>query len=178
MDSLVGSALVLGIALACVTGCSGEVDGTPGASEANPLDGEESALVASLNQLRSDSGAPTLTVCASLNVSASRHADDMRDRNYLDDESPDGSMPRDRGCDAGYGPACGTSAGMAELVASGLALGDQALGQWTEEEDTNALMMDPGLLVVGIGRALGVNEEQEPVWAMDLASMDDPSCAE
>jgi uncharacterized protein YkwD len=157
-----------------VVGC-GDVATNLGPSEANPLDAEESALIAGLNKLRADAGiaAPVL-VCASLNVSASAHADDMRDNAYLSDTGQDSSTPRTRGCAAGYKPACSdTSTPMAETVASGIVSGTGTLPQWQKDEATKTLLVNPALTVVGIGRSL---QGDVPVWAMDLASKDDPSC--
>ncbi len=157
-----------------VAGC-GDVATNLGPSASNPLDAEESALISALNKLRADAGiaAPVL-VCASLNVSASAHADDMRDNVYLSDTGQDKSTPRTRGCAAGYKPACDdTSTAMAEVVASGIVTGAETLPQWEKDEMTKALLVNPTLSVVGLGRAL---QGDVPVWAMDLAAKDDASC--
>jgi uncharacterized protein YkwD len=157
-----------------VAGC-GDVVSTPGPSAANPLDAEESALISGLNKLRADAGiAAPVQVCAALNVSASAHADDMRDNAYLSDTGQDGSTARSRGCAAGYKPACNdTSTAMAEVVASGLVTGADTLPQWEKDDKTKSLLLNPALSVIGLGRAL---QGDVPVWAMDLASKDDPSC--
>jgi uncharacterized protein YkwD len=165
------------LALGCgllSAGCGG-VELNRVASEANPLDAEESSLVASLNKFRADAGIATpVQVCASLNVSASAHADDMRDNAYLSDTGQDGSTPRSRGCAAGYSAACNdTSTAMAEMVASGLLKGADTLPQWEKDEMTKGLLLNPALTVIGVGRSL---EGETPVWAMDLASKDDASC--
>ncbi len=164
-------ALLVGLFAA---GC-GDVQSNPGPSEANPLDPEESALIAALNKLRAGAGitAP-VQVCVALNVSAAAHADDMRDHAYLDDNGQDGSTPRSRGCAAGYKPACDDkTTPMAEVVASGLVSGTDTLPQWEKEDVTKSLLLNPSLSVIGIGRAL---QGDVPVWAMDLASKDDASC--
>src|SRR5262245_40391387 len=112
-----------------LSGCSGDTEAQPpGPSEANPPDAEESAVVQAVNDLRAQQGIQMMKACTSLNVSASKHSDDMRDHGYLDDEAPDGSTPRSRACEAGYQAACGTSTAMAELVASGIYQADAALG--------------------------------------------------
>src|SRR4026209_2679417 len=75
--------------------CSGDTEARPpGPSEANPLDAEEASMVQAINDLRGMQGAQMLKDCATLNVSAAKHSDDMRDQGYLDDEAPDGSTPR------------------------------------------------------------------------------------
>ncbi len=164
-------ALVTGLFAA---GC-GDVQSNPGPSEANPLDAEESALIAGLNKLRAGAGITTpVLVCASLNVSAAAHADDMRDNAYLSDTGQDGSTPRSRGCAAGYKPACdNTTTAMAETVASGIVSGAETLPQWEKDAKTKELLLNPAFSVVGIGRAI---QGDVPTWAMDLASKDDASC--
>ncbi len=163
--------LVLGF---FVIGC-GDVATNLGPSGANPLDAEESALIAALNKLRADAGIATpMLVCTSLNVSASAHADDMRDKGYLSDTGQDMSTPRTRGCAAGYKPACNdASTPMAETVASGVGTGPETLPQWEKDDKTKTLLVNAALGVVGIGRSL---QGDVPVWAMDLAAKDDASC--
>jgi hypothetical protein len=63
--------------------------------------------------------------------------------------------------------------GMAETVASGIVSGADTLPQWEKDEKTRALLVNPALSVVGIGRSL---QGDVPVWAMDLAAKDDASC--
>ena len=41
------------------SGCSGDVQSNPGPSEANPIDAEESAVIAGLNKLRAGAGITT-----------------------------------------------------------------------------------------------------------------------
>lgn len=161
------------VALAAV-GCGGtEVE--PGVSQANPLDSEEDALIYELNRFREDNGiSGAVVVCKSLNVSASKHSDDMRDNDYLSDEGLDGSTSRSRACDAGYQTACSDTSAMAELVASGLATGKETFNQWATEESTKGLLTNGALIAAGVGRSLGL--EDSVVWTLDLASGDDASC--
>lgn len=157
-----------------VAGC-GDVATNLGPSSANPLDAEESALIAALDKLRADAGITTpLVSCKSLNVATSAHADDMRDNGYLSDTGQDGSTPRSRGCAAGYMASCNNaSLAMAETVASGIVTGAETLPQWEKDDTTKKLLLNPGLTIVGVGRAL---QGDVPVWAMDLAGKDDASC--
>jgi uncharacterized protein YkwD len=152
-------------------GCGSDV-GRDGSSPANPLDEVETTLVSELNGARAEAGAPALTVCRSLNVSAAAHSDDMRNQGYLADEAPDGSTPRSRACEAGYKPAC-DNAFMAELVASGSADPVHTVDQWQGDAESNKALLEPGLMVVGVGVSYG---EEEPVWTVDLGGSTDPSC--
>ena len=176
-DSLVARGVALGLTVLGGTftgGCGGDTTVTPGKSEANPLDDEENSLLLSLNELRGGAGiSAKVIICKSLNISASAHSDDMRDGRYLSDKAPDGSTPRDRGCKAGYTPACGSTIAMAEVVASGFPDGKSTLPQWTMDDKTKAILINPSLGVVGTGRSTGGDAV---VWTLDLASEDDPSC--
>jgi len=154
-------------------GCAAE-GGANGPSEANPIDAEESRLLYEFNRFREDAGiAQIIDVCASLNSAASAHSDDMRDKGYLADEAPDGSVPRTRACDAGYQPACDESATIAEVVGFGLEEGKGTFAQWEADEKTKAVLMTPAFIVGGVGRSLGGSK---PIWTLLLASKSDPSC--
>ena len=61
---------------------------------------------------------------------------------------------------------------MAELVASGVWKAEGTLSQW-KKQATSGILVDPTLVMVGIGRAQGGDA---PIWTLDLASADDPSC--
>jgi len=155
-------------------GCSGSADVVPsGPSQANPLDADEQSLLDLVNDLRVSNAAAPLTGCVTLNVSASTHADDMRDRGYLKDVTPEGATPRQRACEAGYASACSETTAMAELVASGNYAPDLTLAQWTKDAATQTLLVDPGLVVIGIGFSVGGDS---PVWAADFGGAVEASC--
>src|SRR3954469_9916562 len=135
------------VVLAFALVACGGTDLPSGPSQANPPDAEESSVVFSLNQLRGTSGITQVTVCTSLDVSASKHSDDMRDKMYLSDMSPDGTTARQRACDASYTPACTGDLAMAELVASGNATGKDTFLQWVNDKQSNPILMNPNLTV-------------------------------
>jgi uncharacterized protein YkwD len=155
-------------------GCSDDVGYADGTSQANPLDAEESAVVVRLNELRAGAGVATVKACASLNVSASAHSDDMRDKSYLKDVSPDGSTTLTRACNAGYKPACNNGVAMAEQLASGHAEGALTFAQWSGDANTAKVLTDPQWGVVGVGRSM--SSEKAALWTLDLATAADPSC--
>lgn len=146
----------------------------PEESQANPLDAEESALLQELNDYRAARGVGAAKQCRALNVAASKHSDDMRDQNYLSDVAKDGKTARQRDCEAGYQPACDMVA-MAELVGSGLETGEATLGQWTDDPQTEAIVLNASLVVVGVGRSLW-GTDQPAVWTVDLGAADHASC--
>jgi len=154
-----------------LAGCGDE--GSPdGPSEANPLDSEEAALLSNLNELRGQSALGALSVCASLNVSAAAHSDDMRDEEFVAGEGSDGSKARDRACDAGYAPACAGGIFM-EVVGSGGREGYIMLRNWQDDATTNQVMLDANLVVAGVGRTV---TDDGARWTLDLGMESDPSC--
>jgi uncharacterized protein YkwD len=156
------------------TGCS-SVEFADKVSQANPLDEFEQDLVNKLNELRQGVGAPTLAVCASLNIATSAHSDDMRDNNFLSDVAPDKSTTPIRACEAGFQPACLGVPEMSEFIANGHGEGSVTLEQWKKEPEAAALLTKSTFVVVGVGRALG---GEKPIWTMDLADRTDASCGE
>jgi len=167
-------AFSLALALAGLgnVGCS-SVEYADTTSQANPLDAFESALIGQLNDFRGSKGLAILKPCATLNKSASQHSDDMRDKGYLADTSPEGTKPPDRACSAGFSAACGGKIAMSELLAKGFAEGTDTFDQWNKDATSAPIMVDPQFVVVGIGRSLG---GESALWTMDLAGSDDPSC--
>jgi uncharacterized protein YkwD len=153
--------------------CAGDTidGGVP--SVANPLDAEENGVIGALNEHRAAMGLAQVTVCKSLNVSASKHSDDMRDNGYLGETGSDGSTVRTRTCAAGYTAACGTSIPMAELVASGNATGKETLEQWVADATSNAILFNASLVVAGVGSSQGADGTE---WTLDLGGSADPSC--
>jgi uncharacterized protein YkwD len=165
-------ALPLGLAA-----CSGTTAASNGPSQANPLDGEESAAIVALNTLRAAQSPPSPSViaCFALNFSASAHSDDMRDHGYLAESPPNDpqSTVRTRACSAGYTPACSANLAMGELVASGYGTGQDTINGWDGDMTSKPILLNPVFVVAGIGRSLGANIE---TWTLDLAAKPDPSC--
>lgn len=112
--------------------------------------------------------------CASLNVSASAHSDDMRDHAYpVSDTGQDGSTVQTRSCKAGYQGGCGATVAMAELVSSGISDPDAIITQWSGDAKTNTILLNPALLVVGVGQGFGA---APPVWTVDFGGQNEASC--
>jgi uncharacterized protein YkwD len=162
-----------------LSACDGSLTASDAPSIANPLDAERSAAVAEVDAVRAAHSPPAaaLTVCASLNVSASAHSDDLRDNSatlMLGSPGSNGSTPRQRACSAGYEPACTDTPAMGEVVADGNATGTATADQWATDPVAGPLLVNPAFIVVGVGRSEGADGWY---WTMDLASMNDPSCA-
>jgi uncharacterized protein YkwD len=136
-------------------------------SRENPLDPEEKDLFDALVQRRAAADLGTLALCPTLNSSASRHADDMRDERYLSEAGKDGSSVRERSCKAGYAPGCVETNTMGEVVSSGLDKPNKVDAQWADDPTTREIVLNPAFTVVGIGRSEGAIPA---VWAVDLGS--------
>ena len=177
LNKLLHRAAPLAFVLAAsVVGCSGTatLESSKDASEANPLDDNEKALLAAIVAYRGQHGAGPLTDCATLNVASSLHADDMRDHGYLSDIGKlDNSSVNSRACSAGYQAGCTTMYAMGELVSSGISDPDALIVQWSTDPKTLAILVDPHLLVIGVGQSFGA---APPVWSVDLGGAMESSC--
>jgi uncharacterized protein YkwD len=156
-----------------LAGCASTETMDLGPSQANPLDSEEAAALFEVNQVRAGKGISPVTSCSSLNVSASAHADDMRDNDYLMETGLDGSTVQSRACTAGYMAGCAASAEMAELVAMGIQTGEATVEQWVGNTKAEGILVDPALIVVGIGRSIS---SSTTYWAADFGAVDEASC--
>lgn len=165
----------LSLTLALFASACGESPVASNQPSSPDLDAEESAALYEVDRLREGSGVPgALIVCKALSASASAHSDDMRDVGYVAEEGADGSTPRERGCEAGYTPACETAASLTELIASGSGTGKDLVASWAADAGSRAALLDASMIVAGIGRAK--NGEGEIWWTLDLASVDHASC--
>lgn len=166
------STLVSALIPILTAGCGSDV-GVTGPSQANPLDNGEQAVMDAINAHRATSGQSALTICASLNVSASAHSDDMRDRGYQSDIGKDGSTTMTRACDAAYAPACANGV-MAEVIASGSDDPAHTVGQWKADAVASPILVNPSLTVIGVGRSF--REDESSIWTVDFGGQPDPSC--
>src|ERR1700733_9751565 len=138
----------LAFTLIFLSGCASTETMDLGPSQANPLSAEESAAFFEVNQVRAGAHVAPVTNCFSLNVSASAHADDMRDKDYLTEVAPDGSTVQTRACSAGYEAGCSPDAAMAELVAMGVPTGEATVQQWVGSMTSDAILLNASLIVV------------------------------
>ncbi len=167
-------AIAVLVPLSLCAACGGNTSAVDAPSQANPLDAEESDVIYELNSLRTAAGVPVVTVCSSLNVSASAHSDDMRDNDYLSDTPPTNpaSTVRTRACTAGYAPACTGTIPMAELVAEGYGTGAETVMQWQMDSTAGPILVEAPFVVAGVGRSQGATNQY---WALDLAATADPA---
>jgi uncharacterized protein YkwD len=174
MNACTSFARAAGATLLLLAACSNSTGGLDTVSDPT-VDPVEADAVYQINQAREQAGiAATLKVCTALNVSASGHSDDMRDKGYTKEVGPDGSNSRSRSCAAGYQPGCLTTTSMGELVASGIDEGTVVVDTWMKSDSGKGALLGTGFAVVGVGRALG--DDGTMYWTVDLGGKDDPSC--
>jgi uncharacterized protein YkwD len=168
---------LLALALAFgAAACTGTTEYPGGPSKANPLDEDENAFARAINTARLSAKLPSFKICASLNSSASTHADDMRDNGVTGDKGSDGSDVRTRACAAGYMPSCnGATIPMAELVATGNEDGTLTEQQFAGDPMSSMIMLNPELIVMGVGISLGA-ADGEPRWAIDFGGVLQSDC--
>lgn len=151
------------------SGCQGASDATTG------LDAEEEAFLGILNAYRADNGLGALTACTSLNRAAQGHSEDMRDQDYFDHVSPDGSSFTERACDACYELGCSGGTTMGENLAAGNSTAELVFDQWRNSPGHDQNMRGAGYTQIGIGRATG-GGTYGTYWTNVFAGDTEPSC--
>jgi uncharacterized protein YkwD len=149
--------------------CGGSGPGT------TPLDAEEQAFLAIINDYRQQNGLGTLTACTSLNRAAQGHSEDMRDNDYFSHTGLNNSTPWDRACDACYDLGCGPSTAMAENIAAGNSDAQATFTQWKNSPGHNANMLGANFTQIGIGRATG-GGTYGVYWTNVFGGDSEPSC--
>ncbi|MRG95154.1 CAP domain-containing protein [Polyangium spumosum] len=143
--------------------------------ETTPLDAEEQAFLAMLNDYRAQNGRGPLTACTSLSRAAQGHSEDMRDQNYFSHTGKNGSSFSKRACDSCYDNACPLQTAMAENIAAGNSSGSATFTQWKNSSGHNANMLGSAYTVIGIGRATG-GGDYGVYWTTVFGGADEPSC--
>ncbi len=151
------------------SGCGGAPDATAG------LDAEEQIFLETINAYRADNGLGALTACTSLNRAAQGHSEDMRDQDYFDHVSLDGSSFTERTCDACYELGCNGGTTMGENIAAGNSGAAGTFEQWRTSPGHDANMRGSGYTQIGIGRATG-GGTYGSYWTNVFAGDTEPSC--
>jgi hypothetical protein len=149
----------------CGTGggaCTGSCADDGAAPE---LDAEEDELLALLNAYRVDEDRTALAPNALLAAAAEAHALDMATRGYFNVVDPDGNGPRERMISQGYDPDQ-----WGEILAGGQRTAAQVFDAWRNSPGHNAIMLDPFVIEIGIGRAVKPGSDLGWYWTVDFAS--------
>jgi hypothetical protein len=144
--------------VACTGSCADD-GAAPG------LDSEESALLPLLNAFRVAEGRTVLAPNALLAAAADAHALDMATRGYFSDIDPDGDGPSERVISQGYDPDL-----VVEIRAGGHRTAAQAFDAWQISPGHAAIMLDPEVIEIGIGRAVKPDTEYRWYWSVNFAS--------
>lgn len=120
----------------------------PPAAPARPLlsDPAVEALLAQINDVRTQVGLPPLTIAAELMAAAQAHSIDMATSGQISHTGSDGRGAPQRMRDAGYQwQRCG------ENIAVAFATAAQVLAFWMNSAPHRANLLDPGMHEIGIG---------------------------
>ena len=113
-------------------------------------DGRATGIYVGVNQLRQSCG--PIGQDARLTAAAQRHADDMLANSNFSHVGTDGSSPRARMADAGYGPA-GSSGEIVFWATGSSATADAALAFWMGSPGHRAIILNCGFTSGGFATA-------------------------
>jgi len=110
---------------------------------------ESAAMLAAVNEFRSDNGVGLLVWCSALASSALGHSVDMANRQFFDHVNPDGDDPFARMLAASYGENGG------ENIAVGYESVALVMEAWIDSPGHRANLLEPGFVDFGEGHITG-----------------------
>lgn len=122
-------------------------------------------MLAYVNALRADEGAPPVRLCANLRTSAQRYARTMARTGTVDHVGPDGSTSGERMAAAGYRAAVA-----GETLAGGQDTVVQVMRAWRGSPSHYAAMTDPRLRHVGFGHAESDDTRYGEYWVQHFGA--------
>jgi len=135
--------------------------GTQSALAANPLIGQESAVVARTNAIRAEIGLPALATDSRLMRSATAKATDMATNGYFDHANPDGARMGYWINGQGY-----TFALAGENLAKGFTSIDRLMNAWVTSPTHYRNLVESTFTDIGIGMAEGMYEGVETLFVV------------
>jgi uncharacterized protein YkwD len=142
-----------------------------------PLDAEETAALAEVNEYRAANGKPALTYSAALTRIALWKSTDMANNRYdSHTDLPTGRAPDQRFVDCGY--VTGTmSVAWGENIAGCYPDAASTVAQWQGSPEHNANLLDAEFLYAGVKRVEGSAPDGAPglcwYWTMDFGTLSD-----
>lgn len=117
---------------------------------------ERQAVISLVNDERSAAGLAPLDYNRFLEISAQKHADDMRDRNYFEHDTPEGMTAEDRIDRDGYLKTyhdclCSKSYSVGENIAKGQITPEEVVNTWMNSPQHRANILSPDFKEIGIG---------------------------
>jgi uncharacterized protein YkwD len=122
---------------------------TPEISLPLEIPAESAAMLAAVNEFRSDNGVGLLVWCSALASSALGHSVDMANRQFFDHVNPDGDDPFARMLAASYGENGG------ENIAVGYESVALVMEAWIDSPGHRANLLEPGFVDFGEGHITG-----------------------
>ncbi|MFH0905281.1 MAG: CAP domain-containing protein, partial [bacterium] len=134
---------------------------TPTLAAANPLIGQEQAIIEETNQIRVQAGLPALVMDNRLMTSAARKAADMANQGYFSHANPQGQRMAYWINGAGY-----TYALAGENIAKGYHSLNRLIDAWAASLSHLKNMVEPKFTQMGVGMATGRYEDQETTFVV------------
>jgi uncharacterized protein YkwD len=161
--------LLVVISLAVAAFVSILVVGHPQASgQTPPLSKDEEALLALINDYRSQNGLWPVKVSPALSAAASWMSEDMAENNYVGHVDSEGRDKDKRTAYFGYTPAnC-----LGEIIAAGPDTPQGAFDNWRNSPAHNAVILE-GFGVVGVGMAYNPQSDFKWYWTVDFGGYHD-----
>jgi len=146
------------------------VVGFPQARGQSPaLSDDEAAVLALINQYRSEHGLSTLKVSPTLTAAARWMSEDIADHNCPGHTDSLGRSPLQRMIAFGY-----TGATMwGEIIQCGADTPEEAFEAWRTSPSHNAVMLKAGFVVAGVGKAYDPQSLYRYFWTVDFGDYDD-----
>jgi len=133
---------------------------SPAPTTSSPLEipPESAAMLAAVNNFRSENGVGPLVWCPNLMTSALGHSADMANRQFFDHVNPDGDDPFARMLAAGYGENGG------ENIAVGYETLDSVMEGWINSPGHRANLLEPGYVDFGEGHNVGLYQGSSAIY--------------
>jgi len=162
--------LALGATLAVAAFVSLLVVGLPHVrGQTPPLSEDEAALLALINDYRSEHGLSTLKVSPTLSAAARWMSEDMLEHSSMGHTDSLGRGPWERLMAFGYTQA----SQWGEIVLGGRSTPQGAFEGWRSSTWHNAVMLTDGFVVAGVGKAYDPQSLYGWFWTVDFGDYDD-----
>jgi hypothetical protein len=134
-----------------------------------PLNEDEAALLALINDYRLQNGLSTLKVSPTLSAAARWMSEDMAEHGYLGHTDSLGRLPPQRIVAFGY-----TQASLwGEIIQGGSDTPEGAFEAWRHSSGHNDIMLTDGFVVAGVGKAYNPQSWYGWFWTVDFGDYDD-----
>jgi len=147
-------------------------------SQTPPLNQDEAALLALINDYRLQHGLSALKISPTLSAAARWMSEDMAEHDYLGHTDSLGREMVQRMADFGYPPADRwghvSDQPFGELMQAGSETPEGALEAWRNSPGHNAVMLTDDFVVAGVGKAQNLQSTYGWYWTVDFGGYDDP----